>query len=294
MKSATEPVGGPGGTHLQTGGHHVSGQAPGTGPPPHPPRRGQDATSEDVVQGHEPLDHLARIDDRAQPGSFLLYQAGKFFPLFRVDTAARTYTRLTPEVKPTLHAGVKPKPEATQEKPVAKQMETAPPEAQPPAETAATATPSDAAAKAAETRKIDAAAELAAKGEAADTAEEVTKDKPETTLRLTKKSKKVSGIPCRVVEELKGDQPVMTHCMADKARLGITEREIRTLSRVFSMARKRGLDWLGTATTDERFVSVASQDLQSKKTLQLKSVSTKPLAVGHLRVPREFKQVPLE
>lgn len=205
-----------------------------------------------------------------------------------------TYELSGPEVKPTLHAGVTSKPEATQEKPVEKTTEAASAEEQPPIKQATTATPPDAAPKAAETQQTDATAEQVAKGGAADTTGKATKDKPETMLRLTKKTKKIADIPCRVVEELKGDQPVMTHCMADKARLGITEREIRTLSRVFSMARKRGLDWLGTATTDERFVSVASQDLQSKKTLQLKSVSTKPLAAGYLRVPREFKQVPLK
>jgi hypothetical protein len=114
---------------------------------------------------------------------------------------------------------------------------------------------------------------------------------PKTTLRLTKKNTKIAGIACRQVVELVGDEPVMTHCMADKARLGITEREIRTLARTFEMAREREFGWLGTATQDENFVSIASEDLKSKKTLKLHAVSTAALPTGHLRIPREFKQV---
>jgi hypothetical protein len=48
-----------------------------------------------------------RVDDSATPNQYLLYQAGKFFPLYRVDADARTYQRLTQKVKPTLQAGLK-------------------------------------------------------------------------------------------------------------------------------------------------------------------------------------------
>ena len=277
---------------------------------------------------------FARIEDPAKPDSYLLYQAGKFFPLYRVDKAAGTYTRLTPEVKVTLHAGVTPQPEKMQKQPEAKTAETASAGEQLPTDPASTTEPSDTAKKtssapteaiAVESAKAAAPAEgtlpaeavtaseaapaqsekgkSAAKATAA-TAEQPaggkadastnkpSEEKPKTTLRVTKKSKKIAGIPCRVVEELIEDKPVMTHCMADKARLGVTERETRTLSRVFKMARERDFGWLGTATEDEKFVSVASKDLLSNKTLQLKSVSTKPLPIGYMRIERDLKQIP--
>ena len=41
-----------------------------------------------------------RIDDPADEDKYLLFQAGKFFPLFSVDKASSAYTRLTPAVTP--------------------------------------------------------------------------------------------------------------------------------------------------------------------------------------------------
>ena len=78
--------------------------------------------------------------------------------------------------------------------------------------------------------------------------------------------------------------------MATKARLGITERESRTLARWFTMARREGFDWLGAATEVENFVSVQSRDLRRNKTLELKSVSKAPLPAGYLRIPKSFKE----
>jgi len=43
---------------------------------------------------------FVRIDDPADKERYLLYQAGKFFPLFSVDQAKSNYTRLTPAVTP--------------------------------------------------------------------------------------------------------------------------------------------------------------------------------------------------
>ncbi|MEN8166374.1 MAG: hypothetical protein ABFR65_02730 [Pseudomonadota bacterium] len=279
---------------------------------------------------------FARIEDPAKPESYLLYQAGKFFPLYRVEKAAGTYTRLTPEVKPTLHAGVTQKPGKTQKQPEAKetaaageQAATEPASTAVPADTAKQATSAPAEAVSAESTKAappaentpaveagpakgatpvaaapaqpepektaakaTAAAEQPAGEKAAASAGKPAEKKAKTSLRVTKKNKKIAGIPCRVVEELADGKPVMTHCMADKARLGITERETRTLARVFKMARERDYGWLGTTTQDEKFVSVASKDLRSNKTLELKAVSTKPLPVGYMRIERDLKQIP--
>ena len=111
------------------------------------------------------------------------------------------------------------------------------------------------------------------------------------TLKPTKKQRKVAGIECRVVHELIDGKPVIEHCMANSARLKVTDRELITLSRLFGMARNMELGWLGTGTKDEAFVSVQSRDLRDGRTLGLTSVSTQPLAQGYLRIPKTYKPV---
>lgn len=226
---------------------------------------------------------FVRIDDPAEPDSYLIYQTGKFFPLYRADKSKETYTLLTPEIKPTLHAGNKVQPQAD-EKAVIPEDET-PADVSTGSQTATSeteaATATESTAAEVESKENEAPAEQVV-------AEKPANDTPKTKLRLTKKKKTIAGVPCRVVEEVSGDQPVMVHCMADKARLGITEREIRSLARLFKMARERDFGWLATYTKDEDFVSIASEDLQSKKTLRLNAIDTKPLPAGYLRIPKNY------
>ena len=47
---------------------------------------------------------FARVDSSDHPKEYLLFQAGKFFPLYHVDAAQGTYALLTAPVKPTLSA----------------------------------------------------------------------------------------------------------------------------------------------------------------------------------------------
>lgn len=231
---------------------------------------------EDRIKTFSLARFFARIDDPVTPDTYLLYQTGKFFPLYQVDKSTRSYTLLTPEVKPTLHAAIAPKPAAAQGKTAVTSTEAA----QAQLKTAAPALP--------------ATVEQPTGGKTAESSAETAGASQQTTLRLTNKKQKIAGIECRIIEELAGALPVMTHCMADKVHLGITERELRSLGRLFKMARERNLGWLGTATPDEKFVSVSSEDLQSHKTLQLKSLSTKPLPSGYLRIPGNFKPIPRE
>ena len=113
--------------------------------------------------------------------------------------------------------------------------------------------------------------------------------------KATKKMDTVAGIKCRVILELgRDDKPVKEHCMANTGHLGLTEREVITVARLFAAAREMDFEWLGVGTKDERFVSIQTRDLASNETLQLKSVSTKPLPKGHLRVPKSFKEVTSE
>ena len=79
--------------------------------------------------------------------------------------------------------------------------------------------------------------------------------------------------------------------MGNTAGFRVTSRELITLGRIFEMAKKLGMDWLGVATDDERFFSVQTRRLDSGRTLKLKSLSTAPLPAGYNRISRAFKRV---
>jgi hypothetical protein len=280
-------------------------------------------------------DFFVRVDSAEEPDSYLLFQAGKFFPLYRVNQEDGTYARLTPPVQARLGPLNRTKPvapaaeseaataSAAAAPPPASETETPPAGVPDPKQGAAAETKSEdtpAAAKgstasapaapttAGETETPPAGVPDPKQGAAAETGpadppaaaalqdQGVKSDAPPSLpkvakFRPTRKQDQVAGVSCRVVLELIDGKPAVEHCMANKAALSITERETRTLARLFSMARVRGYDWLGTATEDEEFVSVRSRDLARDKTLVLKSVSTQALPNGYLRVPRAFKEV---
>lgn len=198
-----------------------------------------------------------RIDDPSTPDQHLLFQAGKFFPLFSVDRANRTYTRLTAEVIPYMSPQSRKHHGA--DKTAANQDPTKPEE----------------------------------KGMSTNQASQNPR-KLSLTLRPTKTKRKVAGIECRVVHELAEGKPVIEHCMANSSRLGLTKREIITMARTFEMARNRDYGWLGVGTQDEEFVSVYSRDQRDNRVLQLTEVSTAPLPIDYLRIPREYQQVKTE
>jgi hypothetical protein len=207
---------------------------------------------------------FVRVESSDQAGEYLLFQAGKFFPLFRVDEQNRTYTRLTPPVQPRLGPADRGavRPEAATEA-------TAPPAAAARPESAAPASVAGSPAAGATTP-------------------------PGPRLQPTERMETVGGVRCRVVMELVDGAPAVEHCMANKAALGITERETRSLSRLFEMARKRGWDWLPAATGDEEFVSVRSRRATDGAAWTLRSVSTAALPVDYMRVSRDFRELPYQ
>jgi len=267
---------------------------------------------------------FVRIDDPAEKERHLLFQAGKFFPMYSVDEAKSTYTRLTPAVTPRLgpvsrsrqaakvntpiketpvdsdhddqgashvesEAGgeaedsagnetetVSAEPARSDSTGIEPETASAEPAAQPGPDveesTVPTAKPTDSAASPAPSAKPD-------------------RRWPTPILKASKKTRSVAGIRCRVVHELLDGEPIIEHCMANSARLSVTDRELITLSRLFAMSRNMGFDWLGIGTRDEEFVAVQSRDLRDNRLLQLTSVSTKPLPAGYLRIPRSFKLV---
>lgn len=181
---------------------------------------------------------FARVDSSDRPHEFLLFQAGKFFPLYRVNTADATYALLS---------------SSTGQKGASE--------------------PDSAASK-----------QKAVSGSPHQPADTII-------FKPTRKMEGVAGVKCRLVLELEDQTPGIEHCMANKAGLGLTERESRTLARLFVLARKLSYGWLGAATPDEDFVSVRSKLPDQAGTLELLSVSTAPLQRGYLKVPSEFKEI---
>jgi hypothetical protein len=241
---------------------------------------------------------FVRAESSEDEGRFLLFQAGKFFPLYSVNQKERTYTLLTPPVKPTLGpasraegAGAQPAPEegpdaqasvtAAETSPEGKQ-------AAPDAPTTAVKAGGDAGEGAVEAGHPPQEQETA---EHPAEAQSPPRLPPAPQFKPTPKTDEIAGVSCRVILELIDGEPAIEHCMANKAALGITERELRTLARLLVMARERNLDWLGAATEDEQFISVRSRDIKRGKTLSLQSVSTAALPPGHLRVPRDYTEV---
>ncbi len=287
---------------------------------------------------------FVRVDSSDEQGRYLLFQAGKFFPLFSVNEAEGAYTRLTPPVKARLGPDSRTKesqaqPAADESRPPASEESssgdtdeaitapadgTTPPAAndtraaadeavpaEPASEVGGMAAPEDPAKATTESTAEAGLPKPAAahdsngedaKQEVSETSEhegETAKEPapspalvPAPLFQATPKRDEVAGISCRVVQEIVNNKPVVEHCMANKAALGITEREMRTLARLFALARERGWDWLGAATQDEEFVSVRSRRLDGDALLELGSVSTDPLPQGHLRISREFTEIP--
>jgi hypothetical protein len=216
---------------------------------------------------------FARIDDPADSDNYLLYQAGKFFPLFSVDTSNETWTRLTPPVKPYMGPRSPDKKAAPKEGEMSGGHDQAP-----------------------DLKDADKSGmhHEGAHASASDMpASPIGKRQAGHLLKATKKSARVAGIDCRIVHEIIDNEPVIEHCMANSARLGITDRELITLSRMFRMARDRDYGWLATGTQDEEFVSIKSRDLRNDRTMELTSVDTTPLPAGHMRVPKHYKEVEL-
>ena len=213
--------------------------------------------SESLVKHFSVRHFFVRVEDGVDSSSYLLYQAGKFFPLYSVDSSDETWTRLTPPVTASLG------PLSRHQKPSAEDGE--------------------------KKAEASAGAEVTAGDGEKPAVTRTAAEEP--ALRPTKKNLEVAGIDCRVVHEVFDNEPVVEHCMANSARLGITDRELKTMSRLFNMARQRDFGWLAIGTPDEEFISVQSRDLRNDRLFQLTGVDNGALPGDYLRIPRHYKQL---
>jgi len=114
---------------------------------------------------------------------------------------------------------------------------------------------------------------------------------PEPDLVPTRKKQNLAGIICRMINEVVDDQPVAQHCMAGTGPLGITSREMVTLSRLFTVARRMELGWAGVATADERIVSVDSRLGEGQAAQTLLSISYDWIPDERMQVSKKYKRV---
>jgi len=105
------------------------------------------------------------------------------------------------------------------------------------------------------------------------------------------KKQAVSGVRCQPVNEMdKDDKSIVEHCMSAGGPLGLSAREMITLSRLFMSARRMGLGWPGVATPDERQASILSQNPDGGKQ-EFKSVVHAPLTKTLFKIPDSYKRL---
>ena len=121
--------------------------------------------------------------------------------------------------------------------------------------------------------------------------EKPTDPAPGTTLKATKKKRTVADKRCRVVMEMVDDKQVAEHCMSGTGELGLSTREMMTLSRLFTKTGDLDLGLPGTATTDESYASIQTQRQDDKASQKLISSSKQAIPAEKLRIPREYKQL---
>jgi hypothetical protein len=116
---------------------------------------------------------------------------------------------------------------------------------------------------------------------------------PTHTLKATKKKRTVAEKRCRVVLEMADDKQIAEHCMSGTAELGISDREMTTLSRLFTKADNLGLDLMGVATRDESYASIQSQrvDDKGKASQTLKSVTKTAIPTEKMRIAEDYKLI---
>lgn len=110
-------------------------------------------------------------------------------------------------------------------------------------------------------------------------------------LIASNEKKSIAGISCRVITEKIDDKVVAQHCMAGTGPLGLSKRELYTLSRLLSAPGKLQFGWPGVATADERFAAVQSQMHAGKEGLELKSISHDSVPDEQVQIPKAYKNL---
>ena len=218
------------------------------------------------------LGRFVRIDSepREQPG-YSLFDTGRMV-MFNVDETAHNYMPV--KAGRHFHPAISVTPPDTTADKTAEKPALSEPAEDSSAEKPAPSEPAE-----------DSSAEKTASSDPAAAASTAT------TLKATKKKRTVAGKRCSVVFELADEKPVAEHCMSGTGELGLSKREVVTLSRLFTKAANLNLNLLGAATEDERYVSIQSRQPDSKAGQILKSVSKTAIPYEKMRIPEDYKQL---
>jgi hypothetical protein len=104
----------------------------------------------------------------------------------------------------------------------------------------------------------------------------------------------VAGIRCRQVQEIVPDKPALEHCLATGAQLGLNAREMKSLSRLFLIARRIGWDWPSISMADERMASISSSNRDTGVTQRFVSVKHKGIPDNRVKIPDSYKRIAVE
>lgn len=127
--------------------------------------------------------------------------------------------------------------------------------------------------------------------EAANIREASTTTPQPPKLSPTGQKKTVAGTRCMVVNEIRNDKPVAEHCLADAAALGMTSRELISMSRLIEFSKQwTDPDWIAVQS-GENFISIQSAPPAGDATFVLKSVSHEIMPSDFFRVPSEYQKL---
>jgi hypothetical protein len=110
-------------------------------------------------------------------------------------------------------------------------------------------------------------------------------------LKPTRERSAVSGVRCLMVEEREADKVIANHCMVAGQDIGLNERKTKTLSRLYMVSRRMGLDWHGATTPDERQISISSKSLSESGSLKFVSAVHKPIPDRLIKIPDEYQSI---
>lgn len=110
-------------------------------------------------------------------------------------------------------------------------------------------------------------------------------------LKPLRKPANIAGARCQQVNEIiSSGETVVKHCMSSTAPLGLNDREMITLSRLFMLGRRLNAGWPAVATRDERQVSISSHS-RDGTIQQFVSAWHGNLPYTKFKIPDDYKRI---
>ncbi|MEW8321926.1 MAG: hypothetical protein AB2606_04715 [Candidatus Thiodiazotropha taylori] len=101
----------------------------------------------------------------------------------------------------------------------------------------------------------------------------------------------VTGKRCLKVQEQVSSRHMLNHCMLNGTELGLDERSIKTLSRLFQVSRRMKLDWIAATTQDERQISIHSHDSENGTSIKYISIVHEGIPDNKFKIPDTYQRI---